>query len=75
MPFRPRAGSCTDASQIVSMHNSFRARHSAPAMSWDSNLERDATAWAQRLASQGCGLVHGGANGAGQNLYASYVSG
>lgn len=57
------------------MHNSFRARHSAPAMSWDSNLERDATAWAQRLASQGCGLVHGGANGAGQNLYASYVSG
>ncbi len=44
-------------------------------MTWDSTLERAATAWAQNLANAGCGLQHGGQNGAGQNLYMMSVSG
>lgn len=63
------SGSCSDSTNILSLHNTYRSWHRAPAMTWDSTLERAATAWAQNLANQGCGLQHGGHNGAGQNLY------
>lgn len=50
---------------MLAMHNAFRERHRAPALSWDSMLEADATQWARQ-----CMFAHSGAAGQGENLYA-----
>ena len=47
----------------VNLHNEFRARHEAGPLKWSDKLAATAQAWANN-----CKLVHGGSDGAGQNL-------
>lgn len=51
---------------ILSQHNSYRAMHSAPAMSWDTTLASSAATYASK-----CVWEHDPNNPAGENLYAT----
>ncbi|KXZ44134.1 hypothetical protein GPECTOR_73g655 [Gonium pectorale] len=66
------APGCADVSAALDKHNFYRTRHQAPSMTWSSTLQASAQAWANTLASEGCGLRH---SGAGENLYAASTSG
>lgn len=50
-------------------HNSARAQLGISPISWSSNLEASANVIAEQLSSRGCGLVHSGTLGVGENLY------
>ena len=51
--------------------NNYRAYHQAQDASWDEGLANQAQQWVNHLASTGR-LEHGGADGAGQNLFMTY---
>jgi len=51
---------------ILSQHNTYRAVHSAPAMSWDTTLASSAATYAAQ-----CKWEHDQNNPAGENLYAT----
>ncbi|KAF8373814.1 hypothetical protein PRIPAC_80243 [Pristionchus pacificus] len=60
------SGETSAKSQILSDHNNYRARHGSPALRFDSNLNRNAQAHAERLARQDSGLSHSSHN---ENLF------
>ncbi|MGP6087665.1 CAP family protein [Antarctobacter jejuensis] len=64
-------------SQILQAHNTVRANHGAPALSWSAQLQASAQEWAQVLQSQGCNLQHSprGKYQAGENLWGGWSSG
>jgi uncharacterized protein YkwD len=55
-----------DYSEVLSQHNSYRARHQAPAMQWDGLLAGSAAAYAAQ-----CVFEHDASASSGENLYAS----
>lgn len=59
------------ATRILQAHNTVRANHGAPALSWSPQLQASAQEWAQYLQGQGCGLQHSpqGRYNAGENLW------
>ncbi|CAI5499412.1 unnamed protein product [Closterium sp. Naga37s-1] len=54
---------------ILEEHNKARQEVGVPDLAWDDNVAATAQEWANHLASIGCPLEHGGAEGLGQNLY------
>jgi hypothetical protein len=54
---------------VLTQHNGYRARHSAPAMSWDAAAEAGAASWASQ-----CRWEHAQNTGYGENLYWSSSS-
>ena len=54
-------------------HNQYRARHCAPSMTLDDELNQSAQAYAEKLVQLGQ-LIHSGRNGVGENLYATWSS-
>ncbi|KAG2491312.1 hypothetical protein HYH03_010318 [Edaphochlamys debaryana] len=56
-------------SDMLTLHNKYRAKHRAPAMTWSSSLQRSAQAWGENLQSR-CAWEHSGTSGVGENLYA-----
>ncbi|KAL6745175.1 CAP domain-containing protein [Haematococcus lacustris] len=59
-----------NGNDILALHNAYRAAHSAPALSWDSQLQSKAQSWANNLASN-CQLYH---SGSGENLASGFAS-
>jgi hypothetical protein len=53
--------------QILKEHNTYRAKHGAPRMNTDTNVQRTAQAYADKLASQNI-FKHSGVQGLGENL-------
>lgn len=51
-----------DSSGALGLHNSYRARHGVPALSWSSSIASKAQAYANK-----CSFSHSG-NGLGENL-------
>ncbi|GJP64705.1 hypothetical protein CLOP_g21665, partial [Closterium sp. NIES-67] len=58
-----------DVAAILEEHNKARQEVGVPDLAWDEGLALAAQQWAAELASSGCNLEHGGADGLGQNLY------
>ncbi|KAL6755130.1 CAP domain-containing protein [Haematococcus lacustris] len=58
------------SNDILALHNAYRAAHSAPALSWDSQLQSKAQSWANNLASN-CQFYH---SGSGENLASGFAS-
>ncbi|GJP57436.1 hypothetical protein CLOP_g36 [Closterium sp. NIES-67] len=56
-------------------HNRARQEVGVPDLAWDDSVAAAAAEWANNLASRGCRLEHGGAEGLGQNLYWSAPAG
>ncbi|CAI5497099.1 unnamed protein product [Closterium sp. Naga37s-1] len=54
---------------ILEEHNKARQEVGVPDLAWDDGVAATAQEWANELASKGCPLEHGGAEGLGQNLY------
>jgi len=65
-PFKTRSG--IDVDTLMGQINNYRAYHQAEGASWDEDLASQAQEWVNYLASIGR-LDHGGADGAGQNLF------
>ncbi|KAJ9523888.1 hypothetical protein QJQ45_020087, partial [Haematococcus lacustris] len=61
---------CCAGNDILALHNAYRAAHSAPALSWDSQLQSKAQSWANNLASN-CQFYH---SGSGENLASGFAS-
>jgi uncharacterized protein YkwD len=61
-------GNCPDAATLLNLTNVYRVRHQASPMNWSDSLAAAATAYAQKLAKNGCQLVHSGVKDAGENL-------
>jgi uncharacterized protein YkwD len=60
-----------DAKAALNAHNGYRAKHCVPALSWSSDLAKQAQAWASGCAPSGGGFAHSpGAfqGGYGENL-------
>ncbi|CDS03903.1 hypothetical protein LRAMOSA06858 [Lichtheimia ramosa] len=51
------------AKNALRIHNKYRAKHSAPALKWNKDLEKFAQSWANR-----CVFEHSHAQGQGENL-------
>ena len=68
-PFKTRSG--IDVDSLMGQINNYRAYHQAEDASWDEGLASQAQEWVNYLASIGR-LEHGGADGAGQNLFMTY---
>ncbi|CAI5499438.1 unnamed protein product [Closterium sp. Naga37s-1] len=65
-----RAASTNDVEiRILEEHNKARQEVGVADLAWDDNVAATAQEWATHLASIGCPLEHGGAEGLGQNLY------
>ncbi|CAI7924358.1 unnamed protein product [Closterium sp. NIES-53] len=62
-------GRSIDITGILEEHNKARQEVGVPDLAWDDNVAATAQEWANNLASNGCPLEHGGAEGLGQNLY------
>ncbi|CAI5499433.1 unnamed protein product [Closterium sp. Naga37s-1] len=58
-----------DYEGILEEHNKARQEVGVPDLAWDDGVAATAQEWANELASIGCPLEHGGAEGLGQNLY------
>ncbi|GJP36396.1 hypothetical protein CLOM_g20909 [Closterium sp. NIES-68] len=58
-----------DVAAILEEHNKARQEVGVPDLAWDEGVALAAQQWAAELASSGCNLEHGGADGLGQNLY------
>ncbi|GJP34009.1 hypothetical protein CLOM_g8032 [Closterium sp. NIES-68] len=58
-----------DIAAILDMHNAARREVCVLDLAWDDGVAAAAQDWANNLASRGCPLEHGGADGLGQNLY------
>lgn len=54
--------------RCLAAHNSKRAIHGAPSLTWDWNLARDAQKWALELARKDA-FEHAPWSGQGENLY------
>lgn len=61
------AAASSASGDILSLHNSYRARHSAPPMSWSSSLQASAQQWSNHLAAA-CSFYHSSSSGVGENL-------
>lgn len=60
------AGPLAQASDaMLTYHNALRAKHQAPALAWDKQLEAAAKDWASQ-----CKFMHSGSAGQGENLFA-----
>ncbi len=59
---------------ILTRHNYYRAKHGAPALTLDNQLNSGAQQWANRLASTQK-FEHSGTKGQGENLYVYGTSG
>ncbi|GJP31704.1 hypothetical protein CLOM_g14756 [Closterium sp. NIES-68] len=64
-----------DIGAILEEHNRARQEVGVPDLAWDDSVAAAAAEWANNLASRGCPLEHGGAEGLGQNLYWSAPAG
>ncbi|CAI5488933.1 unnamed protein product [Closterium sp. Naga37s-1] len=64
-----RLGSYQHHDGILEEHNKARQEVGVPDLAWDDGVAATAQEWANELASKGCPLEHGGAEGLGQNLY------
>ncbi|GLC44735.1 hypothetical protein PLESTF_001938800 [Pleodorina starrii] len=62
------SGGCPDAAGILNLTNFYRARHQAPALTWNASLAAASAAYAQKLADGGCTLKHSGGRDYGENL-------
>jgi glioma pathogenesis-related protein 2 len=60
-------------SSVLSSHNTYRAIHHAPSMTYSTALRDSAQRWANTIASTGA-FKHSGTQGVGENLYVSYTS-
>lgn len=60
-------------SSALSSHNTDRAIHHAPSMTYSAALADSAQRWADNIASTAA-LTHSGSQGVGENLYVSYTS-
>ena len=49
-------------------HNELRAPHCSPALVWSDRVAASAQMWADKLASEGCDLVHDDDSPYGENL-------
>ncbi|XP_048585079.1 uncharacterized protein LOC5521460 isoform X2 [Nematostella vectensis] len=56
--------------QTLKSHNSYRALHQVPPLTWNSGLARDAQAWAEQLAMRGR-LKHADTQD-GENIYVQF---
>lgn len=71
MPPLPLLAGCSDSDAVLSAHNSYRAQHGAPALTWSASLTAKAQVWADHLTTQnGCWLSHS-TWATGENLYMS----
>ncbi|GJP39012.1 hypothetical protein CLOM_g23408 [Closterium sp. NIES-68] len=52
-----------DVAAILEEHNKARQEVGVPGLSWDEGVALAAQQWAAELASSGCNLEHGGADG------------
>ncbi|GIL92991.1 hypothetical protein Vretifemale_20467, partial [Volvox reticuliferus] len=66
-PIEEGVGGCPDIQSTVDLTNIYRARHSAPGLTWSSDLAAASQAYARVLASK-CSLVHSMGGGYGENL-------
>ncbi|KAL1302395.1 hypothetical protein AAFC00_002796 [Neodothiora populina] len=57
-----------DETSALNRNNAARKTKGCPPLHWDANLAREATAYAQKLASTR-EMVHSGTKGEGENLY------
>ncbi|GJP40050.1 hypothetical protein CLOM_g24340 [Closterium sp. NIES-68] len=62
-------GGGMDVGAILEEHNRARQEVGVADLAWDDGVAAAAAEWANNLASRGCPLEHGGAEGLGQNLY------
>ena len=53
----------SDATTILSLHNAARAKHSAPALAWDTAAASSAASWVAK-----CNFQHSGSSKYGENL-------
>ncbi len=63
---------CQDAfrNAALTSHNNFRAKHRAPALKGDSNIDASALSWSNEMASSG-NLGHSDMQDLGENVYES----
>jgi len=59
----------SEQSEMLAMHNQARSAVNVPDMKWSASLTKTAQSYANKLAKNGCGLVHSRTNGIGENLY------
>ncbi|CAI5961586.1 unnamed protein product [Closterium sp. NIES-65] len=62
-------GGPIDIGVILEVHNAARREVGVADLAWEDGVAAAAQEWADQLASAGCPLQHGGAEGLGQNLY------
>ncbi|CAI5964520.1 unnamed protein product [Closterium sp. NIES-64] len=67
--FAQPAPKTIDIEGILEEHNKARQEVGVPDLAWDDGVAATSQEWANELASKGCPLEHGGAEGLGQNLY------
>mmetsp|Transcript_13750 Transcript_13750/g.26382 ORF Transcript_13750/g.26382 Transcript_13750/m.26382 type:complete len:409 (-) Transcript_13750:139-1365(-) len=61
------------ARSALSLHNQYRRRHGASALSWSTELEKVAQDWANKLARENCAMYHSN-HPSGENLGRGYRS-
>merc|ERR1712174_59773 len=61
------------ARSALSLHNQYRRRHGASALSWSTELEKVAQDWANNLARENCAMYHSN-HPSGENLGRGYRS-
>lgn len=61
------------ARSALSLHNQYRSRHGAGALSWSTELEKVAQDWANKLARENCAMYHSN-HPSGENLGRGYRS-
>lgn len=59
----------SEQGEMLASHNQARSEVNVPDMKWSENLTKTAQSYANKLAKNGCGLVHSGTRGIGENLY------
>ena len=64
---------CQDAFRNAALiaHNNFRAKHGAPALQANTNIDASALKWSNAMASSG-NFAHSGTQGLGENIYMSW---
>ncbi|CAM9891998.1 unnamed protein product [Scytosiphon promiscuus] len=60
---------------ILEQHNAYRCMHSAPALTYSTDLEADAQVWADHLATNKCGILEHDSDRSGQGENLAICSG
>ena len=62
-----------EAQAYLDAHNTYRAKHCAPALTWSDKLAKVAQSWANELEKKGCVFGHSPGGKYGENLAAGTI--